>query len=726
MEDQTLAPPSAMSTAFRIGLVVLVVTVLGRLVLRLHDTIGLVLLAAAMAVVTSPLQRALAGRVGRGASYVLTTLITFVVIVAAAAILWHDLAVQVERLASLLTDRIDGLGEGTLPARVAQLTRADEGIDAVLGRFPSTVVAGEESTVGVGAKAINLLVTVVLAAFFQAGAGAAFDWAVAKWSRDDRAEVRDLVGDIERHAGGMARRSIALAVAASVLASVGAFALGIPGAVVLGCWAGAWLVVPTVGAVVGLAPLLAAAFATSPLTGATALVGAVIFFVVVRAIRRAHIDSLLEVPTVGWVLAIGVGTLIAGPGGIVVMLLAVSVACARLTQTAAVPRLKSSDDGRAQLFEVHGSAVYVLPSSRSVVEVLVGALAVVLVGMALGSTARAVVWIVVATMIAIALDRPTSFMERHSGLGRRGAVAFVISAGVVLVVAITMLGARSASETTSEFSNNLPVVVRDLEDAPLIGEWLADRDAAVWLDSQLQDLPQRLAAGGEFADHLPVVGNRVIDLLWTLLLAAALLIDGPRLAAAARRRVPAQQRRQVVRLSTVSLQAVSGYLGGAMVVAAINASVVLVLAIALGLALAPVLAAWAFIWNFVPQIGGFMGGFPLVVLALTAGPLQAVIAAIVYVSYQFIENHVIQPKIIGEAIDVPPWATLLAALCGGAMAGLLGAVVLTPLVGVVHLTVRAARGPDFPGRVSETVSADEPDGHARQHRGNERSPSHTA
>jgi predicted PurR-regulated permease PerM len=706
-DDQSVAERSAAASAFRIGLVVLAIIVLGRLVLRLHDTIGLILLAGTLAIATNPLQRAIRRRIGSGASYALTALITFALIVAIAAVLWNDLAQQSERLAALLTDRIDDLRPGTLPQRLASLTRADDSIAAVFERFPTTVVAGEDSATGVGSKVVNLLVTIVLAAFLQAGAGGVFDWIVARWPRDDRAEVRDAIGDMVRRAGGLTRRALGLAVAASILATVISLGLGIPGGIVLGCWAGAWLVVPVVGAVVGLVPVVLVAWASSPGAGIAMSIAAIALAVAVRMARRAYMDPVLVIPPTGWVLAIGIGTIIAGPGGVVVMVLIVALVMARLTLAQGFSRpQRSSDDLRSRLFEVRGSSVVVLPSSRAVIETIAAAMAVVVVAMALGSVVRAIVWVVVASMIAVALDRPSSFIERHSRLSRRHAVAAVISIGTALVGIIVLLGALSASSTSSEFSSELPTVVRELEDSPLIGDWLRDREAAVWLDTQLQDLPQRLASAGDVADWLPAVGNRVIDLLWTLLLAAALLVDGPRLAAAARRRVPAGQRRQAVRLSTVSLEAVSGYLGGAMVVASINASVVLVVAIALGLTLAPVLAAWGFIWNFVPQIGGFMGGFPLVVLALTAGPFQALIAGVVYVTYQFVENHVIQPKIIGEAIDVPAWVTLLAALCGAAMAGLLGAVVLTPLVGVIHLAIRAGRSEDFPGRVSETVGAE--------------------
>jgi putative heme transporter len=85
------------------------------------------------------------------------------------------------------------------------------------------------------------------------------------------------------------------------------------------------------------------------------------------------------------------------------------------------------------------------------------------------------------------------------------------------------------------------------------------------------------------------------------------------------------------------------------------------------------------------------------------------LAAVVYIGYQFIENNVIQPTVIGESIDIPPWATLLAALGGAAAAGLIGAVVMTPLIGVIKVTREAYQRQDFPGRVAEGVGATDSD-----------------
>src|SRR3546814_11653302 len=77
--------------------------------------------------------------------------------------------------------------------------------------------------------------------------------------------------------------------------------------------------------------------------------------------------------------------------------------------------------------------------------------------------------------------------------------------------------------------------------------------------------------------------------------------------------------------------------------------------------------------NFIPQIGGFLGGSFFVLLALTDGPLTAVIAGGIFLAYQQFENNVIQPAIVGSAVNLTPPTTLLAAIIGGAAAGVPGA-----------------------------------------------------
>jgi predicted PurR-regulated permease PerM len=520
-----------------------------------------------------------------------------------------------------------------------------------------------------------------------------------------------LLDDVEARGAGYVRRSLLLAAAVAAVVGATAWAFGVPGPVLVGVWVGSWTLVPGLGAIVALVPLAA-------VTALTATSGSRIHLVVVAATlvgaewyRRRRIEPRRVRPGVAILLfavAIGLGT--AGFGGVLVAVVAAGLATATLTAEHPFPRLpRDLEAGDITVAAEAGSARRPawpgeLDGWRSVVTLVVVAVGGVLAWALLGRVGHAAVWLVVAGMIAIALDRPVAYLVRK-GMARVAAVALVFLLGVAVIVGAGVAGVRGGASTTSRLSDELPGIVADMEDLPLLGGWLRDHDADVWVEDQLQDLPQRVERAQGVEDWLPTIGARLLDLFWIVALAIALVADGPRLRAATQRRVPAAKRRQFARIVEVSQRAVGGYLAGAALVAGINATVVFLIAVALGISLAPVLAVWAFIWNFVPQIGGFMGGFPLVVLALTIGPAQALIAGGLFIAYQFAENHVIQPSVIGEAIDVPPWATLLTALAGGAAAGVLGAVVFTPLVGVIRVVVLEIKRDDFPGKVVQSGEA---------------------
>jgi predicted PurR-regulated permease PerM len=124
----------------------------------------------------------------------------------------------------------------------------------------------------------------------------------------------------------------------------------------------------------------------------------------------------------------------------------------------------------------------------------------------------------------------------------------------------------------------------------------------------------------------------------------------------------------------------------------LNGLVILTTGLVLGVPLAPIAGIWSTLTNFIPQIGGFLGGSFFVVLALTKSPVTALIAGAIFLGYQQFENNVVQPAIVGSAVNLTPPATMLAALIGGAAAGVPGALVATPLMGAAKALYLDRRG----------------------------------
>lgn len=685
-------------------LVVLVVLVAGRFAYRLDDVAGLVLAAAALALITLPVRRRLTKHVGSGAATVLTALLTAVSAGIVATLALGDLSKRAERVAELAERRLDEIEPGSLLDRVVSATRLDEAIAGWLDGVPSAIVVGGGGGGALAIRVFLFLTAVILAAFLQASGERIVDWMCARWPRvDARAEpdvvsyrhvARALADDIERRGIGFVRRVLALVGVVAATVAIAGTLIGFPGAVVLGLWIGCWAVVPTVGWVAAIAPLGVLLALDQRPVGLVMVAVVVTVLVVTVLVRRRWLDPMVRIGAGPYVVAVAAGLAIGEVAGSLVALTFMAAVVAALTSAHRLPRptLWALPDDRV----VTWNGV-TLPTGWRFGVLAVGA-AVGGVGLWLlaAGLSRFVVWLLVGGFVAVALSRPVGWLEGHTRLHRTAAAGIVCGLLAVALVAAGLTGADDGARATTTLTERLPEIVADIEQFPLVGDWLQERGAARWVEEQMNDLPQRVRSG-RLADWVPAFGSRLVDLFWTMMLALALLVDGPRLVRAAERRVPAGQRRQWSRLIAATGTALAGYAAGAALVAGINASVIFVIAVALGLGVAPALALWGFIWSFVPQIGGFMGGLPLVVFAFVLGPAQGLFAAVAFITYQFIENNVIQPSIVGASINVAPWGTLLAAVAGGAAAGVVGAVVLTPLVGVIGVIRRELASDDFPG-----------------------------
>jgi predicted PurR-regulated permease PerM len=128
---------------------------------------------------------------------------------------------------------------------------------------------------------------------------------------------------------------------------------------------------------------------------------------------------------------------------------------------------------------------------------------------------------------------------------------------------------------------------------------------------------------------------------------------------------------------------VGTYFAGSLLVACIGGTWVLIVGLTVGVPLAPIAAIWYAVVSLIPQIGGFLGTSFVTILAVTQGVIPGLIVLALVVGYMNTENYIISPAIVGEAVDLSPPVTMLAALAGGAAGGVPGALAATPLVGTI-------------------------------------------
>jgi putative heme transporter len=297
----------------------------------------------------------------------------------------------------------------------------------------------------------------------------------------------------------------------------------------------------------------------------------------------------------------------------------------------------------------------------------------------------------VGVVLGVALSPLVSAVQRRFGRSRGTAVG-VVGGGLLLVfAAVALLVAPAAVAQAQEFSDELPATVAELYSWPVLGNRLEAVDAVGQVEAAIADLPARIDD-----ETLGKLGERLLGgaLSTGVVLVAALgiLVDGESIVRRLRSLVPVERQARATEVSEIVYHAFGSYFAGSLLVAVLAGLMVLTVGLVLGVPLAPVAGLWATLTNFIPQIGGFLGGSFFVLLALTEGPVTAVIAGVIFVAYQQFENNVLGPAIVGQAVNLTPPTTMLAALIGGAAAGVPGALVATPLVGAGKALYLESRG----------------------------------
>src|SRR5699024_1842315 len=92
-----------------------------------------------------------------------------------------------------------------------------------------------------------------------------------------------------------------------------------------------------------------------------------------------------------------------------------------------------------------------------------------------------------------------------------------------------------------------------------------------------------------------------------------------------------------------------------------------------------------FLGSFIPIVGAVLTGAVAVLLALVANDwVNALLMLAVVLGVQQLESNVLQPLVMGKAVNLHPLAVFLAVAAGTATTGLIGAVFTVPIMAYIN------------------------------------------
>lgn len=323
----------------------------------------------------------------------------------------------------------------------------------------------------------------------------------------------------------------------------------------------------------------------------------------------------------------------------------------------------------------------------------IGVLLAVFLGGIIGQLSTVILYIALALFLALGLDPIVSWLQRR-GMPRWVAILIVFLFVIGLFVALIATIVPLVVEQVSTIVENWDQVVEDTANSDVVA-WISSiAGGTTWIEDGIASIgdwlgdPQNIGAltGGILAVGAGIAGGltgATIVLILTLYFLASL--DSMKRYAA--RFVPASSRNGFLDVSQEITGSVGRYVIGQLSLASINGVLSLIYLSIIG-APAPILLAFiAFLGSLVPLVGTLTGAVIITIFSFAASPATGVAAAIYYLIYMQVEAYVLSPRIMSRAVSVPGALVVIAAVAGGTLGGVLGALVAIPVAASLIIIV---------------------------------------
>jgi predicted PurR-regulated permease PerM len=304
-----------------------------------------------------------------------------------------------------------------------------------------------------------------------------------------------------------------------------------------------------------------------------------------------------------------------------------------------------------------------------------------------------VIIVLVAALIAAALDRPVSWIQNRLHLARRGyAVAIVCLLTLGLLVGFGYLIYEPFLHQSQVFRQGLPPLMNRVKQLPLIGPRLRRVDLVGETQRFLQQIPKWVTRHRDMILGVAQTALTSIVLTFTTIATAIfMLLHGPRLADGALSLILDDfKRERARRLGRNVLESVAGYVNGNLLISVLAATVTAIALLVMRVPFVTVLAAVMFFLDLIPLVGATLGGTVVTAatFVLDPHPWKALVFAGLFVVYQEIESHTLYPVIMGRTVKIGSFGVFLVTLAGGELGGILGALLAIPVGAALSVIVK--------------------------------------
>jgi predicted PurR-regulated permease PerM len=319
---------------------------------------------------------------------------------------------------------------------------------------------------------------------------------------------------------------------------------------------------------------------------------------------------------------------------------------------------------------------------------------------------KIVLYIVIAFFLTL-LFTPIIRILRRLGLSHGWATTVVFVGGLVLITGLVYLFVSPLVSSAVHFGHEIPNLIKSAKKGKgLLGKLVFRLHLQKYLSEGSSKLTSQLTKVLKPATALSVGAAALSDLVAIGAIAVLTLftmLESPRLWSAFLGAFRPSTSVRLERVINESIRSVSGYMLGNFLTSVIAGIVCGTTLAILGVPFALLLGAFVALVDLLPLVGGLLAGVPVVIIAVIHSVPAGIVMLVVFLTYQQVENHVLNPVIMSRTVRLNPFWVLLAVLVGAALGGkigsdlgtFVGALIGIPLGGALQVALREIRrGPD--------------------------------
>ncbi|WP_258063238.1 MULTISPECIES: AI-2E family transporter [unclassified Rathayibacter] len=355
-------------------------------------------------------------------------------------------------------------------------------------------------------------------------------------------------------------------------------------------------------------------------------------------------------------------------------------------QPAVEPDIVVSADPEKPVFTIRSFRIGLFGALGVLVALVLGGLVVQL--------GTVLTYIFVALFFALGLDPLVSWLESKR-LPRPLAITAVFAAVVLIFAGLLVYIIPILVEQLTMFVTSAPQIVTDIASQ----QWVLDLEqqlrGVIDIDELIESVQSfignpnnLLSLGGGLIAVGTGIASGVTGAVIVLILTLYFLASLRSMKAVAYRFAPASHRAKAHEVGDEITGAVGRYVVGQVSLAGVNGVLTFILLLSIGAPVPALLACVAFLGSLIPLVGTLSGAVIISLACLLASPLTALVAAIYYLVYMQVEAYLLSPRIMNKAVSVPGAVVVIAAVAGGTIAGVLGALVAIPVAASVIIVVQ--------------------------------------